>query len=119
MPTVHPEAYQDRPLTDGPGHLTPQHRNRIGAALVGTAPSWLVELHYDENGNANIIILADDLDDSIFPTLIVSTDQTIFRLEELRGGVHRTLCEPRTWRNLLRAVQIRVFWEVQASKTLH
>ena len=119
MPTLHPEAYRDRPLTDGPRHLTPQHCNQLSAALVGAVPNWWVELDYDENWNANIVIIADELDEGIFPTLIVRTDQTAFRLEEMHGGKSRILGEHRAWCNLLRAVQIRIFWETSTSAALH
>ena len=120
MPTLHPETYQrDRRVTNGPGHLTPQHCDQLRAALAGTVPNWWVELDYDENWNANIVIIADELDDGTFPTLIVRTDQTVFRLEELRGDAYRDLSEHRTWPGVLRAIQIKIFWAMSSSMTVH
>jgi hypothetical protein len=109
---------------DAPGHesacvLSAEHQHRISAAIAAAAPNWLAELHYDESGKPAIIIMDNDLEDDIAPTLIVQSDQIMFSLGELCGCMYRELGEYEMWADLLRAVRIRLLWEKQASGILH
>jgi hypothetical protein len=105
--------------TDALEPLTPGRCHRLAAALAGLAPQWSVELHYDEQAKAAIVIMPDDLDDASFPTLLVRTDASAFHLEELCGNAYRKLGEYRAWADVLRAVQIRLAWAAPLQTMLH
>jgi len=119
MPTLHPDTHQIHRLTNGLNSLTPKHCIAVAAALGSAAPGWLVELHHDENGGAIIVIMPDEIDDDGLPTLVIRTKEGTFSLEELCGDAYWNLDEHPVWGNLLRAVQIRLLWEMPTSMTLH
>jgi hypothetical protein len=72
------------PSTGGPEPLEPGQRQHLAAALAGLVPNWSVEPQYDVLGEAPIVILPDDPDDDISPTLIVHADESAFHLNWLR-----------------------------------
>ncbi len=111
-------ACPSQPRTNGPEPPTPGRCHHLVAALTGLVPNWLVELRYDTNGEAAIVILPDDLDDAIFPTLVARTDESAFHLDELRQDKFRKLAEHPTWTELLREVQFRLMWEMPTPTTL-
>jgi hypothetical protein len=76
------------------------------------ALDWLVELHHDVLGNPTIAILPEILDDAIGPTLFVCREGSTFHLEEIRWGGYRKLDEHHAWADVLRAVRIRLIWEM-------
>jgi len=76
------------------------------------APDWLVELQYDVLGQAIIVILPENLDGAIGPTLFVRVDEPAFHLEERSRDAYRKLGEYRAWDEVLRAVRIRLIWEM-------
>jgi hypothetical protein len=82
-------------------------------------PDWSVEFHRDELGEATIIIMPRDAEDDIYPTLIVYADSSVFHLDELRQDTFRKLSEHLTWTELVRAVRLRLSWEMPVSVTLH
>ena len=105
--------------TSSPERLGPGQRQHLATAVAGLGSMWSVELHYDVHGKASIVVLPEDLDDVIGPTLIVHADQSSFHLEELCGDAYRTLGKHHVWEDVLRAVRIRLIWEMAFSMTLH
>jgi hypothetical protein len=92
---------------------------QLATMVAPLIPDWSVEFHRDELGEWAIVIMPDDADDAVYPTLIVHTDGSVFHLDELRQDTFRKLSEHPTWTELLRAVRIRLTWEVPISATLH
>lgn len=105
--------------TYSPESLTQRQYHNLAAGLAGLVLNWSVDLHYDEHGKATIIIMPDDLDDAIFPTLIVRSDASAFHIEELCGDDYRELGEYQVWSDVLRAVRIRLIWAGSPQATLH
>ena len=70
-------------------------------------------------GEATIVVLADDPDDDICPTLIVYANESAFHLEELCGDDYRQLGAYWGWADVLRAVRIRLIWEMPIPATRH
>jgi hypothetical protein len=93
--------------------------HQLAAAIAECVPDWAVELHYDEDGKPTIVIMPEDVDDTIGPTLIVYTSGSAFHLDELRCDAYRRLGEHFSWAEILRAVQIRLIWEEPFPTTLH
>jgi hypothetical protein len=118
MPTRSIEAYPSHPTASTT--LGESRRCQQLATVIATLiPDWSVELHRDEFGEATIVIMPDDPNDAIYPTLIVSRYDSIFYLDELRQDSFRKLSDHLTWTELLRAVRIRLAWEMPVSATLH
>jgi hypothetical protein len=113
------ERQLSQPSTGGPEPLEPGQRQHLAAALAGLVPDWSVELQYDVLGEATIVILPDDPDDDICPTLIVHADESAFHLEELCGDDYRKLGSYWGWADVPRAVRIRLIWEMQIPATRH
>jgi hypothetical protein len=90
---------------------------QIAGLITPFAPDWSVELHYDEQGIAHIVVMPDDRDDDIYPTFIIYTNESGFCIDELRRDTYRKLAEHRAWNEVLRAVQIGLIWEMSVSKT--
>jgi hypothetical protein len=80
---------------------------------------WSVELHRDEFGAASIVIMPDDAGDAIHPTLIVHAAGSGFHLDELGEDTFRKLGEHPTWTDLLRAVRLRLAWDMPFAATRH
>jgi hypothetical protein len=104
--------YSPEPL----GAVRCQH---LAAMVAGFVPDWSVELHYDEHGKAAIVIMPEDPDDEISPTLIVYTSGSAFYLDELCCDAYHRLGEHRVWADILRAVRIRLVWETAFPTTIH
>ncbi len=101
-----------QPPACSPRSLGPRQCQHLAAVVAELVPDWSVNLRHDILGNATIVILPDDLDDSIGPALFVHGEGSTFHLEELRWGAYRKLDEYRTWDEVLRAVRIRLIWEM-------
>ena len=104
-------AFSDKPLR-------PDQWRHLTAAISELVPAWSVELHYDDPDNACIVIMPEGADDALGPTLLVHTEASTFHLDEMRWDRFRKLSEHRGWADVLRAVQIRVIWEMPFPKTL-
>jgi hypothetical protein len=102
-----------------PERLGPEQRQHLATVVAGLGSTWSVELHYDALGEASIVVLPEDLEDVIGPTLIVHAYQSSFHLEELCGDAYRTLGKHHAWADVCRAVRIRLIWEMAFSMTLH
>jgi hypothetical protein len=90
------------------------------ATLVAELMSdWSVELHYDVLGKPIIIILPDDLDDPAGATLVVREDEAVIHLEEFCEDTYRKLGEHRVWADVLRAIRIRLIWEMPIPRQFH
>ncbi len=87
--------------------------------IAAFMPDWSVELHYDEQRKATIVMMPDDVDSANFPTLIVRGEASAFHLEELLGDAYQDLGEYRSWIDVVRAVRIRLMWDMPVSMTLH
>ena len=111
------ETHQRQPRLFSDEPLGAEQCQLLGAALVGFVPHWLVELHYNEHGKASIVIMPEDRGDAIYPTFIVRTDGSAFHFDELRCDAYRKLAEHRVWADVLRAVQIRLMWEMPTPAT--
>jgi len=103
-----------RPEPLGPG----RHRH-VAAVVAELGPSWSVELHHDIHGKATIVILPADLDAESGPTLIIDAGEAAFHLDELDGDACRRLGEHLVWADLLRAVRIKLVWEMPFPPTRH
>jgi hypothetical protein len=93
--------------------------SHLTAVIAELVSDWSVELHLDMLRKPMIVILPENLDDVIGPTLVVYGNETAFHLEELHWDTYRKLGEYREWTDVLRAVWLRVFWEMPFAPTLH
>jgi hypothetical protein len=93
--------------------------SQLAAVLAELVPNWSVELHHDVLRKPMIVILPENLDDAIGPTLVVYGDETVFHLEELRWDTCRKRGDYCVWTDVLRAVWLRLFWETPFAPTLH
>ena len=93
--------------------------SHLTAVVAELVPNWSVELHHDVHRKPMIVIMPETLDDAIGPTLVVYGDEIAFHLEELRWETYRKLGVYRVWTDVLRAVWLRVFWEMPSAPTLH
>jgi hypothetical protein len=98
--------------------LGPMQCQHLAAVVAELRPEWSVELHHDVLGKPVIVILPDDLNDPIDPTLSVHRDDAAFHLEELSGDTYRKLGKHRGWDDVLRAVRIRLIWDTQLPRAV-
>jgi hypothetical protein len=119
MPIGHLEKRPHRPSAYRVELLGSERCQQLSGVIAGPAPDWSVELHYDENAKAALVIMPDDPDDPIAPTLIVSATGSGFQLDELRGDACRGVGENLSWADILRTVQIKLIWEGRFPLTLH
>lgn len=92
---------------------------RLAAVVASLGPTWSVGLHHDARGKATIVVLPEDLDDAIGPTLIIRATRSGFHLEEMCEDACRSLGEHSAWADVLRTVRIRLIWEMTISTLLH
>jgi hypothetical protein len=119
MPTGHTENHL-RPLPPySPEPLGTVRCGHLAAMVAEVVPEWLVELHYDEHGKPAIVIMPEDPDDIVGPTLIVYASGLTFQLDELHCDTYHSLGVHLGWADILRAVQIRLMWEMAFPATLH
>jgi hypothetical protein len=119
MPTGHLEKRAHPPSAYRVELLGLERRQHLSGVIAGLAPNWSVELHYDEDAKAALVIMPEDPDDPIAPTLIVSATGSGFQLDELRGDACRGVGENLSWAEILRTVQIKLIWEGPFPLTLH
>ena len=119
MPTGHLEKRAHPPSAYRVELLGLERRQHLSGVIAGLAPNWSVELHYDEDAKAALVIMPEDPDDPIAPTLIVSATGSGFQLDELRGDACRGVGENLSWAEVLRTVQIKLIWEGPFPLTLH
>jgi hypothetical protein len=103
----------------GSATLRVQQCQHVAAVVAELRPDWSVELHHNPHGKTLIVILPDDLDSALNPTIVVRGDDAIFHVEELRGDTYRKLGEHWRWGDVLRAVRSRLIWEMPFPPTLH
>jgi len=115
----HVEDRLSRHSTPADEPLGQKQCSHLAATLAELVPDWSVELHHDVLRKPMIVILPENLDDAIGPTLVVYGDETAFHLEELRWDACRKLGDYRVWADVLRAVWVRLFWETPFAPTLH
>ena len=113
------EARRSQPPTRIPDPLGPAQRRHLAAVVGELGPQWSVELHDDIPGKAAIVILPEVPDAATGPTLVVHADKSAFHLEELHGYAYRKLGKHPVWNDILRAVRIRLLWEVPFPPTRH
>ncbi len=88
--------------------------------IAELAPGWSVEFYDDKSGKPAVIILPDDPDDAVaFPFLAIRAGESTFLLEELRGTACQTLGEYREWAEVVRAVRLRMLFDMPISTMLH
>ena len=119
MTTGHIENHLNQLPPYSPEPLGAGRCRHLAAVIAEVVPDWVVQLHYDEHGKAAIVIMPENPDDVVGPTLIVYTSGSAFHLDELHCDAYRRLCEHRGWTDILRAVQIRLIWEMAFPTTLH
>ncbi len=110
--------HRTQPPISRPAPLGPEQCRHLAAVVAELAPDWSVDLHHDVLGNATIVILPDGADDANGPSLFVHREGAAFHLEELRWGAYRKLGEYPAWGDVLRAVRIRLVWEMPFPTTL-
>jgi hypothetical protein len=113
------EGRRSQAPTSRPGFLGPRQCEHLAAVVAELGPNWSVELHDDIPGRATIVILPADLDEVIGPTLVIHADETAFHLEELDADAFRRLGKHLVWTDVLRAVRIRLVWEMPFPPTRH
>ncbi|HVC59972.1 MAG TPA: hypothetical protein VND19_06365 [Acetobacteraceae bacterium] len=91
----------------------------LAAIIAESMSGWTADLHYDEDGKSAIVIMPEDPDDAIDPTLIVYASGSAFQLDELHGDAYRRLGEYLSWADVLRAVRIKLIWRGPFPITLH
>jgi hypothetical protein len=91
----------------------------LAAALSGFTPSWSVAIQYDVRGRATIVAQPEDFEHVVAPTFFIHVARSAFHLEELCGEDCRTLGEYWVWADVLRAVQIRLTWDMPIATTQH
>jgi hypothetical protein len=115
----HVEDCLSQPPASAHEPLGQEQCNHLTAVLAELVPHWSVELHLDVLRKPMIVILPENLDDAIGPTLVVYRDETTFHLEELRWDNYRKLGDYRVWTDVLRTVWDRAFWEMPFAPSLH
>jgi len=113
------EDRRSQPPTSCREPLGPGQCEHLAAVVAAVGANWSVELHDDVPGQATIVILPEDRDAAIGPTLIVHADASAFHLEELDGGAYRKLGDHLAWPDVLRAVRIRLAWEMPCPTARH
>jgi hypothetical protein len=113
------EDRRSQPPASRPEPLGPGQCERLAAVVAELGANWSVELHDDIAGQATLVILPEDLDAAIGPTLVIHADASVFHLEELDGEAWRKLGEHHAWADVLRAVRIRLVWKMPFLTTLH
>ena len=103
----------------GSATLRAQQCQHVAAVVAELRPDWSVELHDNPHGKTLIVILPDDLDNDVDPTIVVRGDDAVFHVEELCGDTYRKLGEHWLWVDVLRAVRSRLIWEMPFPPTLH
>jgi hypothetical protein len=103
----------------GAATLRAQQCQHLAAVVAELRPDWSVELHDNPHGKSLIVILPEDLDSEVDPTLVVRKDDAVFHLEELCGDSYRKLGEHTLWLDVVRAVRTRLAWEMAFPSTLH
>jgi hypothetical protein len=92
----------------------------LATAIADLRPGRSVELYDDEPGKAAVIILPDAPDDAVlFPFLAIGSRDSSFWLEELCGTACRTLGEYWEWEEVVRAVRLRMLFEMPISMMVH
>jgi hypothetical protein len=117
--TIRRNADTANTATSRAASLGPTQCQHLAAVVAELRPEWSVELHHDVLGKPVIVILPDDLNDPIDPTLSVHRDDAAFHLEELSGDTYRKLGKHRGWDDVLRAVRIRLIWDTQLPTQVH
>ena len=115
----HVEDHLGQHSTPVHGPLGREQCDHLAASVAELMPDWSVELHLDVLREPMVVILAENIDDDIGPTLVVYRDETAFHLEELRWDAYRKLGTYQAWAGLVRAVRVRLFWEMPFPMTLH
>jgi hypothetical protein len=105
--------------TGGSATLRAQQCQHVAAVVAELRPDWSVELHDNPHGRTLIVILPDDLDSVVDPTIVVRGDDAVFHVEELCGDTYRKLGEHGRWGDVLRAVRRRLIWEMPFPPMLH
>ncbi len=113
------EDRRSQPPTSRAEPLGPAHCEHLAAVVAALGPTWSVELRDDLPGPATIVVVPEDLDAAIGPTLVIHADAAAFRLEELDGAAGRKLGDHQAWVDVLRAVRIRLAWEMPLPTTRH
>jgi hypothetical protein len=103
----------------GSATLAAEQCQHLAAVVAELRPDWSVELHHDMHRRPLIVILPDDLDNGVDPTVVVRRDAAVFHLEELCGDTYRKLGEHWLWVDVLRAVRTRLIWAMPFPPTLH
>src|SRR5277367_6071379 len=111
-----PPASGPEPL--GPRPLGPEECRQLGAVVAELAPDWSVALRDVVLGIATIVIMPENIDDVRGLTLFVHRGRSAFHLEELRWSTYRKLDDYPCWADVLRAVRIRLVWEMPFPTTL-
>jgi hypothetical protein len=99
--------------------LGPRQCQHLAAVVAEFGPNWSVVLHDDIPGDAAILIMPMDLDDTFCPTLFVHRAGSTFHLEELGADTFRKLGEYRAWADVIFAVRSRLLGETPCPATLH
>lgn len=106
------------PPVSGPEPLGQEQCRQVAAVVAELVSDWSVGLHQDILGNPTIVIVPQSLDDAAGPTLFVHREGATLHIEETRWGEYRKLDEYRLWADVLRAVRIRLIWEMPFPTTL-
>jgi hypothetical protein len=106
------EARRTEPPTRIPEPLGHGHCRHLVVVVAEVGPNWSVELHDDVPDKATIVVLREDPHDAMGAILIVHADESAFHLEELHGNAYRKLGRHLVWDDVLRAVRIRLIWQM-------
>jgi hypothetical protein len=112
------ESPRTQPHASSRPRLGPGQCGQLAAIVAELLPGCSAELHHDASGNATIVILPEHLDKARGPVLFVRSNGSMFHLEELRWGTCRKLDDYTAWADVLRAVRIRLVWEMPFPTTL-
>jgi hypothetical protein len=91
----------------------------IANAIAEFMPNWAVSILRDAPGIPTIVIQPEDFERTIVPTLFVHTDESAFHFEELCGDAYRKLGVYRRCADVVRAIRIRLIWEMATPPTFH
>lgn len=99
--------------------LGPSERAEIAAAVSQLVPNWSVELSPGLSPPESIMISPDDGEDASGPTVIITAESGVFRLDAFRWDSYWSIGEYRTWAEAVCETRKVVAWEGAIQKTLH
>lgn len=119
MSPISADAVTENRLRPSPALLGPSERAEIAGAVSQLITNWSVELSQEAPPTTTIMISPDDGEDTSGPTVVISADNGVFRLDAFQWDRYWTIAEYQTWAEAISAVCKVVAWESAVARTIH